>query len=241
MLDNTELFWEESWIKHIDGYLEAIPRTGIFIEQYFKKSRRLLEIAGGSCRDSRHLANAGFDATGSDFDKKTLDYLQKVKFKKDILNYSNEDAFNLTFSDDEFNLVFHNGFFVLFNDDENINKMLKEQERVSSKYVVFFVHNVTNKKLVNRFKEKSKTDKLYDVRFFEKDEIVDIVKISGVKYKKIDILKFGGLVDVLYKKKLKRRVPNILYPVRKYLIPRIYQLQKWRNTERICCVIELDK
>lgn len=240
MLENTEKFWEETWKKHIETYLNATPRAGIFIENYFKDIETVLEIAGGSCRDSRYLANRGFKVIGSDFSEKTLTYLQK-RFPNDRLQYSKEDAFNLSFPDNSFDLVFHNGFFICFEDNNSIKTMLLEQERVSKKYIVFFVHNIKNSKLVANFIEKSKEDDLYDIRFFEKDEVVDIVKNSGVKYRNIKVLKFGGIADIFYKKKFKKVIPNILYPFSKVLVPKLYQFQKWSNTERICCIVELDK
>ncbi len=240
MLENTEKFWEESWIKHIESYLNTTPRAGIFIASYFQNSKKILEIAGGSCRDSRYLANSGFDATGSDFDEKTLKYLKEERFSNDILNYSKEDAFNLSFKENFFDLIFHNGFFVLFENNDGIYKMLKEQERVSRKYIVIFVHNKENINLINRFNILSKEDDLYKVRFFDKNEIVDIIKSSGVNYKHIKLLKFGGIFDAFYNKKVKK-LPNIFYPFRKYIVPKLYQLQKWSDTERVCCIVELDK
>ena len=240
MLENTEKFWEDSWISHIEVYLNAKPRAGIFISNYFKEEKTILEIAGGSCRDSRYLANNGYDSTGSDFDEKTLDYLQNEKFPNDKLKYSKEDAFKLSFEDNSFDLVFHNGFFVLFDDNSSIITMLKEQERVSKEYIVFFVHNKENKNLINTFNSKAKNDDLYKIRFFNKDEIVGIVENSGIKYKNINILKFGGLYDSFYNKKVKR-IPNILSPISKKIIPKLYQYQKWEDTERICCIIEVDK
>jgi len=240
MINNTKKFWQESWIQHIESYLKAIPRAGIFISNYFTTSKKVLEIAGGSCRDSRYLANSGFDATGSDFDENTLTYLQEERFPNDKLNYSREDAFGFTFEDSSFDLVFHNGFFIYFNNQE-INNMLKEQERVSKKYIVMFVHNVENKTLVKTFDEKSKKDDLYKIRFFDKYEIEQIIKKSGIDYKNIKILKFGGFFDVFYKKFLKNKIPNILYPISRYIIPKMYQFQKWENTERICCVVEINK
>lgn len=241
MLENTEEFWSESWIQHIESYLEATPRAGIFIDNYFKDTHSILEIAGGSCRDSRYLSHNGYVATGSDFDDKTLKYLQEVKFPNDKLNYSREDAFDLSFNNDKFDLIFHNGFFVLFDENSSLHTMLKEQERIAKKYIVIFVHNRKNKKLVKQFKELSNEDDLYKIRFFDKDEIVNIVKKSGINYKSIRVKKFGGILDVLYGKRLKKIIPNILYPVRKKIISKLYQLQKWENVERICCVVELDK
>lgn len=241
MLDNTEKFWEKSWIEHIDDYLNAIPRAGILIENYFKDVDSVLEIAGGSCRDSRYLASNGFKATGSDFDEKTLQYLREKRFTNDRLNYSKEDAFNLTFQDNSFDLVFHNGFFIYFYENSSLNKMLKEQERVSRRYIVIFVHNIENKNLIKDFQEKSKKDDLYKIRFFDKNEIIDIIEDSGIKYKSIKVVKFGGIFDRFYNKRLKKIIPNIFYPFRKSLIPKLYQFQKWENTERVCCVVELDK
>ena len=240
MLENTEEFWEESWIKHIDGYLNAVPRAGIFLSNYFKNINTVLEIAGGSCRDSRYLANHGYAATGSDFDEKTLQYLQKQKFPNDKLKYSREDAFDLSFQNNSFDLAFHNGFFVLFNTNDTLVTMLKEQERVTKKYIVIFVHNKENKNLINFFKEKAKDDDLYKIRFFDKNEIEEIIQDSGINYKEIKTLKFGGIFDAFYNTKVKK-LPNIFYPIKNYIVPKLYQLQKWEDTERICCIIELDK
>jgi hypothetical protein len=241
MLNNTKEFWNESWIKHIEIYLNSTPRAGIFIKEYFCNISSILEIAGGSCRDSRYLANSGFDVTGSDFDEKTLKYLQEERFPHDELKYSKEDAFSLTFRTSSFELIFHNGFFILFDDNNQLNEMLKEQARVSKRYIIFFVHNSENKGLIKRFKIKSEEDELYKIRFFDKNEIVSIVKESHIDYKSIRVMKFGGFFDTFYKKKFKKIVPNILYPFRKKIIPKLYQFQRWKNTERVCCIIELDK
>jgi len=243
MLDNTEKFWEKAWIRHIETYLKSIPRAGIFISNYFKNIDSILEVAGGSCRDSRYLANSnyGLHVVGSDFDEKTLQYLQNRGDFNDKLVYSKEDAFSLTFKDNSFDLVFHNGFFVLFESDDDIYKMIREQERVSRKFIVFFVHNYENRRQVEQFFKLSKNDDLYKIRFFTRDEIFNIVKNSAIKSKNIKLLKFGGRGDIFYNRTFKRYIPNIVYPFSKYLIPRLYQLQKWKDTERICCIIELDK
>ncbi len=81
----------------------------------------------------------------------------------------------------------------------------------------YLFHNIENKELVNNFAKKSKEDDLYKIRFFNKNEIEQIVKNSGIKYKNIKILKFGGLIDAFYRKKLKKIVPNIIYPFSKFM------------------------
>jgi hypothetical protein len=32
-------FWEYAWVKHIDNYLKATPRTGIFIKSILEKNK----------------------------------------------------------------------------------------------------------------------------------------------------------------------------------------------------------
>jgi len=69
-------FWEEAWVRHLEQYLVTPPRAGLWLHSRFRLDGwRVLEIAGGSCRDSRYLAEQGVEAIGSDFDQKTLDYL----------------------------------------------------------------------------------------------------------------------------------------------------------------------
>ncbi len=235
----NKTFWAESWIQHIDRYLQSAPRTGFFIHRHFKNIKTILEIAGGSCRDSGYLASH-YSVTATDFDEKTLRFLKQHRFSKNSLKYIVADAFDLCFQENSFDLVFHNGFFIYFN-DEDILKMLKEQARISKKYIVIFIHNGENEELIKKFREKAEKDKLFEIRFFNKNVIVDIVKNSGIKIKSYGIVKFGGFFDVFYKNKFKKIIPNILKPFGKYFVPYLYQLQNWEKTERICCIIELDK
>ncbi len=40
------------------------------------------------------------------------------------------------------------------------------------------MHNRSNEKLVASFREKSKADKLYDIKFFESEELMDLMRES---------------------------------------------------------------
>jgi len=236
---NKKEFWEESWVKHMHSYLNAPPRTGHFIEAYFGVSiNSILEIGGGSCRDSRYLAEKGYKVTASDFDEKTITYL-KSKFENPIVKYIVADAFNLCFEKKTFDLVFHNGLFIYFQDDLDLYKMIREQAKVSSKYILIIVHNKTNTVLVKKFKRLSKEDKLYDIRYFEPEEIKNIVMNSGIKYKKIELLKFGGMVDIIYRKILRRFMPAALKSYVDKIMPKIFQFESWRTVERVVCLVEL--
>jgi ubiquinone/menaquinone biosynthesis C-methylase UbiE len=234
---SKEGYWSDAWIKHIEAYLAAPPRAGHWMRCMFPKSYRVLEIAGGSCRDSRYLADKSYDAVGTDFDQKTLDYLND-RYPKSPLAMQREDAFSLSFANKSFDLSFSNGFWVCFSNDEEIYQLIHEQSRVTSRYLVALVHNAGNAALVASFKDLAKADPLYDIRFFSVDELVDIVNKSGVKHRAIRFYKFGGSMDAIYRKKIKR-LPNMLSGYGQYIAPRMYQYQSWEKTERIACVLEL--
>lgn len=232
--------WTESWQCHLEQYLKVPPRTGIFIHTYFPSISTALEVACGSSRDSIYLARRGIDVTASDYDKKLIDVLRK-KFIYPHLTYVEANAFELPFKDNTFDMVFHNGFFIYFKSEDEICSLLHEQCRVAKKYILFFVHNSLNASLVHRFSELALQDPIYNIRFFKPFEVVDIVNRASIGSHSLSLLKFGGPFDLLYNKRIKKTIPNILYPLRETIIPRMYQIQRWKVTERIACLIELEK
>lgn len=239
--NNNKKFWQNIWKKHLNNYLSTASRTGILIKHKFgNKIKSTLEIACGSSRDSIYLAQNGYFATASDYNDDMIEYL-KNRFKIDNLKYITDDAFGLSFEENCFDLIFHNGFLIYFFEDEKIFQILKEQERVSRKYILIIVHNKLNENLNTLFKKLSINDKLYDIRFFRPDEIQRIVEESKISYKKITVIKFGGTMDRLYNKLIFKNIPNMLYPFRTYIIPKLYRIQKWENTERVACLVELNK
>ena len=231
-------YWSDTWVGYIEKYLNAPPRCGLWLIHYFSDIKfTFLEIAGGSCRDSRFLFQKGRQSIGSDFDEKTLDYL-KNKYSNSNFCLRKENAFKLVFDDNSIDIVFHNGFWVCFDDDYQIISLLKEQSRVANKYVVVLVHNLKNHKLVKRFKELSVKDNLYNFRFFDVGMLDSILKSSGLKYKEVRYEKFGGSVDFLFK--FEKKIP-ILSSLIRWVVPRLYRYQPWNKVERIAMIIELDK
>ncbi len=229
-------YWSEAWVRHIENYLNSPPRCGIWLRQYFKnESLSLLECAGGSCRDSRYLFDIGRKSIGSDFDKKTLEYV-KEKYIDSKFSLKVEDGFNLSFADKSIDIVFHNGFWVCYDDDLKIVDLLSEQVRVSRSYSVALLHNLKNSKLVEQFKELSSDDNLYKIRFFDFQQINMIINLSGINYKSIRFEKFGGPVDFLYQ--FEKKIP-IISPIIRWLVPRLYRFQPWSKVERIAVIIEL--
>lgn len=233
-----DAYWSDAWARHIEDYLAAPPRCGIWLEYYFPdKTLSFLECAGGSCRDSRYLFGENREAIGSDFDEKTLNYVRK-KFKGSNFILRKENAFSLNFDDASRDLVFHNGFWVCFDDDGKIDELIKEQARVAKKYLVALVHNKNNQSLVENFKKLSRKDDLYKIRFFDLPELDRVFKSAGVKYKKIIYEKFGGPVDRLFA--IERKIP-FLKPLVRWVVPRLYRFQPWSEVERVAMIVELER
>jgi ubiquinone/menaquinone biosynthesis C-methylase UbiE len=232
--------WSNSWKKHLETYQKGRPRTGIFAGAYAKGIVSSLELGCGSGRDSVYLAQNGVEAVASDYEPSVIGIL-KDQFKDGPVKFCVADAFDLPFRDNTFDLVFHNGLFVLFNQDQDLIRMLREQQRVSGKYILILVHNKDNRRLVAKFGALAPADPIHDIRFFTRNEVAQIVRSSGIKIKHVRYLKFGGKADAFHRRWFRKIIPNLLYPFRHFWIPRLYQRQRWKNTERIACLIELQK
>jgi hypothetical protein len=84
----------------------------------------------------------------------------------------------------------------------------------------------------------SSSDNLYNIRFFDIQDIKNILQMSRIGFKNVAFQKFGGPADRLYT--LAKRLP-VLTPLVRRLVPRLYQYQPWNTAERIAVIIELDK
>jgi len=195
-----------------------------------------LEIACGSGRDSNYLANSGFRTYALDYEPNLLKTINTIDNNK--VYFLCSDAFNLPFHDKALDISFHNGFYVLFNDNDALTNLLLEQVRVTKKGVIIIVHNKKNKNLVQTFIKASINDPLYNIRFFNPNELLSIINQSNINYKNITLYKFGGYLDLFFRKKIKG-IPNILYQLIKKFSFHTYQLQSWEQTERIVCLLEL--
>jgi ubiquinone/menaquinone biosynthesis C-methylase UbiE len=232
--------WPSLWRRHLDTYLAKPPRTGYWADAWFgRRADSFLELGCGSGRDALYLAKRGHRVVGTDLDAETLDELNR-RFQKETISFRTADAAALDFPDDGFDVVYHNGLWVLFEDDDLLITMLKEQVRVAKKFAVILVHNAANQTLVDQFKKRSEADELYDIRFFIQSELEALIQRSGIAYKSLKMLKFGGRMDLLYQaKRVKKVIPNVVWPIREKAVPKLYQLEDWTRIERIACVIEL--
>jgi len=240
-----ESFWEKTWKKSLQEYLLAIPRTGVFLSVLLNRgSRQILEIACGSGRDSISLAKNGYNVIASDIEPYPLLRLKNMDVPPNI-SYMIIDGQYLPFKDKSLDATFHNGLFVYLNNEE-IFDILREQERVAKKYVIFFVHNGANSKLVKKFNLLSRDNKLYKINFFTPKDIESIILQSGLEYKNFCIFKFGGKIDKIlgginhvWTRWFHQPIPMANHHLVCRTIYIIYQIQMWRNTERIACLLEL--
>lgn len=103
-------------------------------------AKKALEVGAGTGTMSVFLSNMGIEITTIDNDPKILEIAKQVKAKFGGRNYFQEaDAFNLPFTDNSFDLIFHQGLLEHFS-DEDIHKLLQEHLRVA-KMVIFSVPN----------------------------------------------------------------------------------------------------
>lgn len=124
------------------GYLikNAACHEPMILSIYQAKPVRILEIGSGTGSLSAFLSYLGFKVVSVDNDKGVLKKATALTKKLNgRVKYLYADAFKLPFKDKSFDLVFHQGFFEHFSDEE-LDRLLAEQLRVG-KVVVFSVPN----------------------------------------------------------------------------------------------------
>lgn len=228
--------WDDIWSGHLESYLSVTPRTGLAIQALHPHFSNSLEIAAGSGRDSYHLYQNGTTVSLIDYAEKTIAKL-KERFPSEM-DIQARDAFALGYPDQQFDMTFHNGFYVLFRDDDDIRRLIIEQARVTRKKMIIIEHNALNRRMVNNFRRKAENDAIYAIRFFEPQELVDLVESSGINVGRCRLQKFGGWPDRLYM--LSTIIP--LKPFKSlinWMVPRLYRFLPWCSTERIMLSVDL--
>ena len=180
--------WNEKW-NEIFKHYQNDKRHAYYINAFIKEGvNSVLEIGAGSVRDVECLNMINVNCFGIDYSKNAVDLAKELypKFKN---KFFEGDAFNMNmFADNQFDLSYHNGFWILFNNDNDIKKLLEEQIRVTKDMVIATVQNKNNDDFVKYFDKLSIKDPLYKIRFFSIDEMI---KIMSPYFKKIEIIPVG--------------------------------------------------
>lgn len=176
MLENTEAFWRAAWSRHFDSYQRVRSTHADYVSFHLRSTRcRVLELGAGSFRDTVQLCDAGIDAVGTDFVEDAVQFARQA-FPEHREKMQQMDASKLSFQDKYFDVSFHNGLFTCFKDDEMIDAILREQVRVTRDFIVCTVHNADHYAQRLTFQRKALDDDLYDIRFFDVDEISSLLR-----------------------------------------------------------------
>ena len=167
-------YWDSEWVEIFDRY-QNDPRFAHYLYAFLEEDeKRILEIGAGSFRDMEKLNKWGLECFGIDFSDKSVE-----KAKEKFPEYRNliikADAFSLPFSDNYFDVSYHNGFWSCFSDDE-IDLLVCEQSRITKKRMMVSVHNAHNPSFVGYFNKLKVDNPLYSARFFTISEITLLMK-----------------------------------------------------------------
>lgn len=166
--------WDGAWQQHFQEYQGDIRHAHYIAAVRRRHERRILEIAAGSFRDMAALNRWGLYCEGADFSgesvRKAADLFPALRER-----IKQMDAKHLDYPDGAFDLTFHAGFWVYF-DDAQIAEMAAEQARVSRSRMIATVHNAQHRKFQEYLTDLSQRDPFYRVRFFQPEEIMALLR-----------------------------------------------------------------
>ena len=220
--------WDNLWQKHFAKYQGDVRHAYYIAAVRRRHERRLLEIGAGSFRDVAALNRWGVFCEGVDFSSESVERARKIQptFTDRIKKM---DAACLDYPDGAFDLTYHNGFWVLF-DDARISELAAEQARVTCSRMIATVHNAHNRPFRSKFAEWGKTDPLYRIRFFYADEVASLMKRLCRHVTVLPVT--GGMTDRLIRLGLG---PNpVCWAYRLY-----GRNQRFGKFERLMCIGEL--
>ena len=127
--------WEEYYSTDLNlhEYLGNLrPHSTLFEEIILEAPSKILEIGVGTGSMSIFLSHLGFSIIGADNNEKVINKASKLSEKLNgNVEFVKADAYNLVdkFGTDHFDIIFSQGFFEHFNDNE-IKKLINEQLKV---------------------------------------------------------------------------------------------------------------
>ena len=230
----SEEEWNNEWLKWFVRYSSGNPRLGKWISSTYRVAgAEILEIGAGSARESRFLAARAKCVNCVDFSPAAINLLTKSRLPENM-KVLVADASVLPFPEKAFDLSFHKGVWVLFNEDEKLELFLEEQLRVTKGVVLAIVQNARNFKQVKEADLRSVSDPLFRIRFFDPDELKNLAKKVLKKScvsASVRVLKYGN-----------PRLSKIFSPFGVFgdwIVSKIYRFIPWKFVE--CGVLEIVK
>jgi hypothetical protein len=180
--------WDKKWPEIFDHYQQDL-RHGYYVNAFISDANaKVLEIGAGSFRDMALLNRLGVDCDGTDFSQTAVDMSRQLfpNLKNKIFQ---SDAFDFKYiKDKSYDISFHNGLWIYFNDESDLASLISEQARISKNFLFATVHNAHNKSFVDYFKKLSANDALYRIRFFEVEEMMHLMLKAC---RRVDIIPVG--------------------------------------------------
>lgn len=180
--------WNEKWTSIFNHYQQDL-RHSYYVNSFLESSdEKILEMGAGSFRDMANLNRLNVDCWGTDFSEQAVN-LAREYFPSLSDKIFQSDAFDMnSIPNKEFDVSFHNGLWVLFDEDKDLIKLVKEQARITKNKIIVTVHNAHNSEFVSYFEKLSTDDELYKIRFFNVEEIS---RILNIVCKSIDVIPVG--------------------------------------------------
>jgi ubiquinone/menaquinone biosynthesis C-methylase UbiE len=166
--------WDSKWADIFEHYQQDLRHAYYIQAMLDAEDRHVLEIGAGSFRDMAELRRRGVDCEGVDFSQESAQ-LARQQFPEFSSAIHQMSAFDMSFADKAFDVSYHNGVWVLF-DDVQIKALAVEQARITRNRMIATVHNAHNRQFVEYFDRLKKDDPLYDIRFFEMDELSSLMR-----------------------------------------------------------------
>lgn len=144
--------WFEEWFNtryyHILYKNRSIDEANKFIEAIIKylpykpsKDIKVLDLACGKGRHSIHLSSIGFDVTGVDISKKSIEFAKRNEsnslkfFQHDMRNIFKENSFDIVF-----NLFTSFGYFMTKEEDLNVLNAIYDNLKPNGLFVFDFLN-----------------------------------------------------------------------------------------------------
>lgn len=172
--DSDPADWNAKWSGIFDHYQRDLRHAHYIRSVIEPNEKRVLEIAAGSFRDMAALRRMNIDCSGMDFSNESV-VRAKAAFPQYATYIHEMSAFEMNFDDGEYDVTYHNGFWILFDDDK-IKALAQEQARITKGRMIATVHNIHNQRFVDYFDKMKQNDPLYDIRFFAIDEIASLMR-----------------------------------------------------------------
>ncbi|WP_157484941.1 hypothetical protein [Gilvimarinus polysaccharolyticus] len=176
--------WSELLGENEELYRRSRPKRAKFILEYLKvhcpqlKVETFHEQGAFSGKDIRHIKASVLNGffCASDLDVGVAGYLSAQG-----VNALSCDAFCLPFKDSAFDLTYHSGLIICFN-NEDAFLIVQEQIRTTKKIAFVFAHNDLSwvDKFASFYKTKIQKKDIFNYRRYREEELLDMASRMGL-------------------------------------------------------------